>query len=214
MTAALGRSPAPTATSFDAVVDGTLCPFARKAALRPLPALEDGEPVAGYLARVAPLVRAWVGTADVDGTDGILTTLPVDRVGADPEALGPVLYALLEAVADPASMHNACLSEAAWRLSIAGEDVFVAVFTPAFGPDHSRHTPVDDKVYVLVQPDSSFHRRLPEDSGRLRETIRQQFADAGRGYEADISEAERYLPSADAGRPVPWWRASDRNGAP
>lgn len=192
-------------TSFGTVIGATLCPFARKAAIRDLPAVGPDEQIDAYLRRIAPLAREWVRDAETNETDGILAVLPACRVGTDPDDLAPMVAAWVDAVADHLATRDPYVGDVGWRLVVAGVDVFVALFTPAFGPDHSRSTPRGEHVYLLIQPDSSFHRWLPEDSVRLREKIRQQFADAGRAYDADLREAERYLPPADGRSPVPWW---------
>lgn len=201
-------------TSFDTVIGASLCPFARKASIRELPAVRPDERVDAYLRRIAPLAREWVRDAEAEETDGILAALPACRVGTNPDDLAPMLAAWVDAVADHPATRDPHVADVGWRLVVEAVEVFVALFTPAFGPDHSRSTPRGEHVYLLVQPDPSFHRWLPEDSDRLRENIRQQFADAGRAYDADLHEAERYLPTADGGSPVPWWRHGAEEGAP
>ncbi|MCX5195074.1 YqcI/YcgG family protein [Streptomyces sp. NBC_00249] len=192
---------------FEEIVESTLCPYAQTAVVRVLPPLGD-EPIDTYFRRIAPEIRRRVSSAEADGTDAVLTELPVERVGSRPQELAPVLGAWIREIADEGSE---CLPDtvpARWRLKVAGSDVFVAVFTPDFGRRHARYTPDTRHVYVMLQPDSSFHRRLPEDSGRVRRSIRRRFARAGRDYDTTCPEAERFLPPCGGEEPTAWWEYS------
>ncbi|MEU4179807.1 YqcI/YcgG family protein [Streptomyces sp. NPDC026589] len=189
---------------FEEIIESTLCPYARKAVVQVLPPLGD-EPVDAYFRRIAPEIRRCVGHAEADGTDAVVTELPVERVGRRPHELAPVLGAWIREMADEDSAYLPDTVHTRWRLKVAGSDVFVAVFTPDFDKRHARYTPDTGKVYIVLQPDSSFHHRLPDDSSRVRRSIRRRFARAGRAYDTTRPEAERFLPPRGDEDPAAWW---------
>ncbi|MFH9299158.1 YqcI/YcgG family protein [Streptomyces sp. NPDC017520] len=194
---------------FEEIIESTLCPYARKALVHVLPSLGD-EPVDAYFRRIAPEIHRRVGRAEADGTDAVVTELPVERVGSTPEELAPVLGAWIREIADGDSTYLPDTVHTRWRLKVAGSDVFVAVFTPDFGKRHARYTPDTGKVYIVLQPDSSFHHHLPDDSSRVRRSIRRRFARAGREYDTTRPEAERFLPPRADEEPAAWWEYSSK----
>ncbi|MGW9300035.1 YqcI/YcgG family protein [Streptomyces cyaneofuscatus] len=194
---------------FEEIIASTLCPYARKALVHVLPSLGD-EPVDAYFRRIAPETHRRVGRAEADGTDAVVTELPVERVGSTPEELAPVLGAWIREIADEDPAYLPDTVHKRWRLKVAGSDVFVAVFTPDFGRRHARYTPDTGKVYIVLQPDSSFHHRLPDDPSRVRRSIRRRFAGAGRAYDTTRPEAERFLPPRGDEEPAAWWEYSSK----
>ena len=80
--------------------------------------------------------------------------------------------------------------------------------TSASGTPGTRRTPA--RCTWLLQPDSSFHHRLPDDSSRVRRSIRRRFARAGRECDTTRPEAERFLPPRGDEEPAAWWEYSSK----
>lgn len=91
-----------------------------------------------------------------------------------------------------------------WRFRYHGSPLFVAVFSSCYPPSHRRHSP-DSTSYVLLQPESSFHRIPRARRGAVRESTKEAFARAGQHYWQDDAEAERYLPHPTGFDGVSWW---------
>ncbi|WP_181799607.1 YqcI/YcgG family protein [Kitasatospora acidiphila] len=194
------------------LIAGTQCPFAVRAQLRGAPEFNPRLSLRDNVEQsVAELVR-FTRDAATELLDGFVLAFPVRYVGADLPDLGRLTRTLVEVLmahdpVRPSRFHRAEVTGARWRLNFAGVDYFAPVFSPVYGSRHSRSTHgVTDTVFVLMQPDSSFHARLHPRGDRIRENIRSRFEQAECGYPLYQLEAHKFvLPHRVQDEPLRWY---------
>ncbi|MEU7756896.1 YqcI/YcgG family protein [Micromonospora sp. NPDC049101] len=190
----------------------TRCPFASGANLVAAPGYRGG-PIDDHLDRALADLTSFTGRAERDRLDAFVLRFPLTLVdAADLRGLGRLTHSLVRALlrgdpSQPRAVDPDLVQQPRWRLSYAGMDYFMAVFAPLYGSHHSRYTfGIADQVFVLLQPDSSFHLRLGRDPSRVRKSIRKRFARAGQSYDTHLLEAHKFvLPLAHGDPPVRWY---------
>ncbi|MFF8233491.1 YqcI/YcgG family protein [Streptomyces caelestis] len=203
------------------VVEGTACPFAAKARLRSAPDFDPARSLAQNVADSVPLLVDFSARAEGEGLDGFVYRFPAERVGSTVEDLGRLLRVLLQTLArhdpqEPRELDKDTVLAPGWRFSFAGLDYFVPVFAPVYGKHHSRHTyGLTEDVFVLMQPNSSFHTRLGARRDLVLRNIRSRFAEAGQSYPVHGVEAHKFvLPPAVDDEPVPWYDGQPLGNVP
>lgn len=194
------------------VVARTLCPFAVKARLRSAPAYNAAYSVRANLESSIDALTCFTEEAEREELDAFVYRFPVSVVGAEINQLARLVRTLVEVLLthDPVAPRRFVSWETLapqWRLSYAGVDYFAPVFSPIYRKGHSRYTyGVSDCVFVLMQPNSSFHARLGSRAGKIRKNIRARFADAGQAYSRFELEAQKFvLPLTMGDNPVNWY---------
>ncbi|ONI75253.1 hypothetical protein ALI144C_41720 [Actinosynnema sp. ALI-1.44] len=203
---------AQSARRFEPVVNHTYCPFATVARLWGAPDHDSSLTVADNVRAALDGVLRFTRAAQREVLDGFVFAFPSDQFGGTLARLGRLLRTVLGTLMasdprEPRVLNRGDVVREGWRFSFDGEDYFVPVFAPLYGQDHSRYTyGVDDTVFILLQPDSSFHARLGRDSGQIRKQIRQRFSDGLQSYSGTGElEAHRFLPALGDGTPAPAW---------
>lgn len=198
------------------VVRQTRCPYAPGAALVAAPARRPSEPLGCYLSRCVPDVVAFSEQAAADHLDALVFRFPAAETGRGLSALGRLALAMVTTLmaADPRGAQvpdRERILAPGWRLSFAGADYFMPVFAPLYSPRHSRHvSPALGQVFVLLQPNASFHRKLGRRGEQVRASIRHRFAAAGQRYDAGLLEAHKFvLPLRAGDPPVRWYDMAD-----
>lgn len=194
------------------LVAQTHCPFASTARLVAAPPYEPGETVTDHVVRSLPDVIDFARRAEPDALDAFVYRFPVDVVGEDLPALGRLVNTVVKTLmrsdpSDPREVDRAAVLQPRWRMSFAGIDCFLPVFAPLYPSGHSRHTfGIPGQVFILIQSDSSFHRRLGRNPDRIRRMIRARFAQAGQPYDHRQLEAHKFvLPLTADDPPVRWY---------
>ncbi|MFI9503647.1 YqcI/YcgG family protein [Nocardia sp. NPDC052566] len=194
------------------VVARTLCPFAVKAQLSSAPPYDEACSLRANLAESLDALTRFTERAETEQLDAFVYRFPVSAVGAEIGQLARLVRTLVEVLLtnDPVAPRRFVYWDALvpqWRLSYAGVDYFAPVFSPIYRKDHSRHTHgVSDSVFVLMQPNSSFHARLGNRAAKIRRNIRSRFADAGQEYSRFELEAHRFvLPLSTGDDAVKWY---------
>ena len=201
-----------TLESVAPVVAGTQCPFAVKARLRSAPAYEENRSLRANLEASVDALKQFTETAQTERLDAFVYRFPQSVVGDDIGRLARLVRTLVEVLlgrdpVDPRRLVRRDILAPRWRLSFAGVDYFAPVFSPIYGKEHSRYTyGVSDSVFVLMQPNSSFHARLGTRSAKIRGNIRSRFAEAGQQYPSPELEAHKFvLPLNPEDGPVNWY---------
>lgn len=197
---------------FEPIARRTYCPFATTAALWGASEYDLTVSTAENVRRsIEPLLR-FSRAARRETLDGFVYAFPVEHFGNTAAELSALLRVVIGTLMEhdprnPRTFNRDDVVRADWRFSFNGEDYFVPVFAPVYGQGHSRYTyEVSDTVFILLQPDSSFHSRLGADGGRIRKQIRQRFREGLQPYDTsnDI-EAHRFLLPIEDGSPAPAW---------
>ncbi|WP_329251640.1 YqcI/YcgG family protein [Streptomyces sp. NBC_01478] len=194
------------------IVAGTLCPFAVKARMRGAPAYDEGRSLRANLEASVPAFTCFTEDTRTEELDAFVYRFPRSAVGDDINRLARLVRTLVEVLlvhdpVDPRVPARRDILAARWRLSFAGVDYFAPVFSPVYGKEHSRYTyGVSDSVFVLMQPNSSFHTRLGSRATKIRGNIRSRFEEAGQPYPSTELEAHKFvLPLNPEDNPVNWY---------
>ena len=103
-----------------------------------------------------------------------------------------------------------------WQFSFNGTRFFITTFAPFYGSGHSRFSARQDSAFIYFQPEYSFdHHGVfagNPDRERLKERVRQAFANGGTEYSVILVkqpiEAYKYVKPLKVGDPpVEWWNA-------
>ncbi|WP_160311003.1 YqcI/YcgG family protein [Streptomyces sp. 150FB] len=194
------------------------CPFAISAhtvAARPR---REGEPLRDYFARSMDDVIAFSERAGKDSLDVLVYRMPAAEFGQDLTALGRLARTMVHTLmsADPRAprpLDRPAVLRPDWRLSFAGVDYFMPVFAPLYPAEHSRHTfGVRDQVFLFLQPNESFHRRLGRRPRQVRQAIRHRFEAAGQPYDSGVLEAHKFVLPMNSGEPpIPWYDMAEQS---
>ncbi|MER6274484.1 YqcI/YcgG family protein [Streptomyces sp900105755] len=201
---------------FTPISNRTYCPFAVTANLWGAPDYDRTLSVAEHVRASVGLLRHFTRAALRENLDGFIYAFPADLFGRDMGQLGDLLRTLVEALMQCDQVNSRPLQDEdflkeKWRFSFDGEDYFVPVFAPLYGPGHNRFTyEVRDQVFVVLQPDSSFHRRMGGKGGEIRTQIRQRFRDGFQPYDnSNETEPGRFLQSPNSHSKSPKWYQAD-----
>ncbi|MFD5539858.1 YqcI/YcgG family protein [Streptomyces sp. NPDC127079] len=208
---------APCLDAFRRVQENTACPFAPPARLWGAPTYDATQSVRENLRNCLPILSSFTRVAQREVLDGFVFAFPVQVFGGDVADLSRLLKTFISFLManDPAGPRTIVRDEVLspdWHFSFAGEDYFVNVLSPRYGNDHTRYTHgVRDYVFVVLQPDASFHARIPtERSEETRRNIREAFENIYQGYEHQNLEAHRFiLPASHADTSVAWYDAEE-----
>lgn len=194
------------------VVAQTQCPFAVKARFWEAPSFEPGLSVSQNVRASLGALTEFSRVAAERSLDAFVYRFPAEHVGMGLSGLSLLMRTFVECLMihdplHPRPFRRHDLRDVKWRLSFAGVDYFAPVFSPVYGRDHSRYTyGVTDSVFVLMQPNSSFHSRLGSRPHRIRDNIRTRFEKAGQPYPQGELEAHKFvLPHRDGDPPVEWY---------
>ncbi len=212
----LELSPAHAASvrSFEPVVNRSYCPFANKARLWGAQPYRPQLTLSGNIRRAAETLKAFTRVARREELDGFVIALPNILFGQSMDRLSLALRTVLttmraQDVQCSDILDRTSVTAKGWRFSFLGEDFFVPVFAPIYGQDHPRYTfQADDQIFVVFQPDSSFHSRMTTDKKKLRKEIKSRFREGFQPYTCEGRiEADRFLPSRYGGDVFePWYQ--------
>lgn len=208
---AAGRAHGDHVAAMRSILARTQCPFAAKARLWNAPALDRFRSVEENLRASLPALTRFTRVAEERRLDGFVYHFPVSYVGWSLEDLSRLVRVLVETLlegdpVDPRPFRRAEVLDPRWRLTFSGVDYFAPVFAPIYGPWHSRFTyGATDGVFVLLQPNSSFHDHLGREPKRVREGIRRRFDQAGQAYPQYELEAHKFVLPCDAEDEPPRW---------
>jgi hypothetical protein len=203
---------------FRRISERTYCPFAASARIWGAPDVDPSVSLPAYLSGSVRAFRMFARAAAREMLDGFVYAFPARGGFRTQGELSALLYDVLRTLRDHdpgESRPELCSAEVRdprWRFSWGGEHYFVPVFAPLYRPGHSRYTyDVPDMVFVLLQPDSSFHSRLTGDKELVRGSVRRRFAEGLQPYATDALEAHKFLPPTSPGGAAPdWFAAGDR----
>jgi hypothetical protein len=222
-TAGAGHNPpyVSAVKKFEKIARRTYCPYAPAARLWGAPDFDTAVTVEENVRRSIDTLVVFTRVARREGLDALVYAFPAEVSGGDVARLATLLRQVIATLmthdpANPRRLRAADVAAAGWRFSFADEDFFVPVFAPLYPQNHSRYTyEVSDTVFILLQPDSSFHSRLGTDGARIRKQIRRRFGEGFQPYGATREvEAQRFLPAPRAGSPAPsWWEVDPRADA-
>ncbi|MFJ4486062.1 YqcI/YcgG family protein [Streptomyces longwoodensis] len=208
---------APCLELFKKVKENSYCPFAPRSRLWGAPDYIPTESIRENLSSSIPFLTSFTRVAEREHLDGFLYAFPVGVFSSGVESLAPLTKTVLSFLTanDPSGPRVFSRDEVTrpdWHFKFDGEDFFVNVFSPCYGHKHSRYTHgVRNWIFVLLQPNSSFHFRIPrEQSDARRGQIRERFSDVYQGYEHQTLEAHRFvLPLSHSDDPIAWYDAPE-----
>jgi len=218
-----------TLKHFQAIKNGTECPFAKSAKLWGgcrVPTIESTleEQAEANVAALTEFVRR----SDAgDKLDGFCIELTDPKaLSGSPKEFGECVRRLLTALSDhdpagEAMMRKSYIASRGWRFRFSKADFFVTTFAPCYPPTSSRYAFGAGRAFLLLQPEASFARHdLPFDTAdtnwkapkTIRDKTRVAFREAGRDY--FIPKTTGYPPAEHIVKPlrddgtssVPWWR--------
>jgi len=198
----------PCLAAFEPIKQQSYCPFAKRANLWGARDFNPALGLAGNIRKSADLLSRFTRAAKREPLDGLVMAFPNPDLGGTIHALSDLLRTTLSTLieCDPNyanSLAQQPVHTDEWRFSFGNEDYFVPVFAPIYGPNHPRFThQVKGLVFLVFQPNSSFHRRLAGNKSNLRNEIRQKFSDGLQPYgQKETVEVERFLPRTSVGCP-------------
>ncbi len=154
-------------------------------------------------------ISAFVRAARTEQLDAYVFALPAELFGPNFDTTSETLARVLTSLSPPSAGggFSAAVEDDGWRFVIDDEPMFVPVFSPLYAHDHPRYTHRGtDLIFIVLQPDSSFHRQLSRGSGFSRAAIRQRFAARLQPYDSSAREADKYLPLPTGCAVSPWYR--------
>lgn len=197
---------------FLPVVKQTHCPFATGARLCEVRTKHGDESLSDYFSRTVHDVISFSERANSEELDALVYQIPTDDVETSLAGLGRLVGTLIRTLLrldpnGPQQFDRDTILQPEWRLRFAGTDYFMPVFAPLYPHGHSRHIyGLEDKVFMLLQPNESFHRKLGPQPAQVRKSIRGRFDAAGQSYDSDLLEAHKFvLPLESGGPPIPWY---------
>ncbi|WP_328499703.1 YqcI/YcgG family protein [Streptomyces sp. NBC_00457] len=201
---------------FAPIANRTYCPFAVTANLWGAPEYDRSLSVAEHIRSSVGLLHHFTRAALRENLDGFIYSFPADGFCQDMNQLGGLLRTVIETLmqcdqAKSRSLQEEDFLKDKWRFSFDGEDYFVPVFAPLYGPGHNRFTyEVRDRIFILLQPNSSFHRRMGGKGREIRGQIRQRFRDGFQPYDnSKEPEPGRFLQAEDGRAESPKWYQVD-----
>jgi NTP pyrophosphatase (non-canonical NTP hydrolase) len=208
-------STAPVLRRFRAIQERTQCPYAARARLLGAPEWSRRSFDAN-VSDIIPSLTLFTKAAVPERLDAFVIPGPAF---SSMEELADWFRRLLTELSryDPCeqAVMDAQVDRPGWQFAFNGQRLFVAVFSPLYGPEHPRHSA--DDTYLFMQAEESFDRKgvgsAYSRSSRIKDEIRQQFAAAGQPYQGDLQdhriEAPLYLlPRWDGDSAVRWWEAA------
>ncbi|MFJ8779770.1 YqcI/YcgG family protein [Streptomyces sp. NPDC102476] len=208
---------APCLDLFQKVKEGSECPFAARSRVWGAPSYVSTESIRENLSSSLPFLTSFTRVARREHLDGFLYAFPVGVFSSDISGLAPLTKTFISFLmsndpAEPRTFSRDDITRPGWNFTFDGEDFFVNVFSPCYGHEHSRYTHgARDSIFILLQPNSSFHSKIPRDqSENKRQQIRQAFHNVYQGYEHQALEAHRFvLPLVHSDPPVAWYDAQE-----
>jgi hypothetical protein len=208
---------APCLEAFRTVQENTACPFAPPARLWGAPNYDATQSVRENLRNALTMLASFTRVAQREVLDGFVFAFPVQIFGGDTTDLSRLLKTFISFLManDPMGPRTIARDEILspdWHFSFAGEDFFVNVLSPHYGNDHTRYTHgVRDHIFIVLQPDASFHARIPKERfAETRRNIREAFDNISQGYEHQNLEAHRFiLPASHSDTAVAWYDAEE-----
>ncbi|WP_078661329.1 YqcI/YcgG family protein [Streptomyces sp. NRRL B-24484] len=208
---------APCLDAFLRIKDRSQCIFASQSRIWGAPTYVPTESLQENLSSSLPFLTSFVRVAQREHLDGFLFAFPVGVFLGDIPSLSRLIKTLVVFLManDPAGPRPFSRDEATsegWHFSFDNEDFFINVFSPCYGYTHSRYTHgINDWIFVLLQPNSSFHHKMPRDRASANiQQIRDAFQNVYQGYEHQNLEAHRFvLPENHADPPVAWYDAPE-----
>lgn len=197
------------AAVFADVAARSACPYAGAACLWGSDQISTDESLEAFVHRHKPPVSAFIRAARRERLDAYVLALPVERCGQTFEHTARTLARVLQALSPELFDHDlftAPIDDDSWRFTVDGEPFFVPVFSPLYEQDHPRYTYKNTSLmFIVLQPDSSFHRHLGPDAKFNRQSIRHRFAAGLQPYESCKAEADKYLPYPPGHKSAPWY---------
>ncbi|MGI5376266.1 YqcI/YcgG family protein [Streptomyces sp. CA-251387] len=202
------------------------CLFSGVSRLWGAPDWDVDRSLAANVAELAPHLTRFAKAAPHEHLDGFVISVP-GVAGRAPGAatmsdLARWFRSLLQALTEADELPNNSLSEdvrrPGWQFLFHRQRMFVSVFSPLYEASHSRHS--SDHTFVMFQPEQSFTQHGvgcgQKSSPRIKERIRENFAQAGVPYSAELVdrrvEADLYLPERFPGdTEARWWSVDDRD---
>lgn len=201
---------------FAPIANRTYCPFAVTANLWGAPEYDPSLSVTEHVRSSVGLLHHFTRAALRETMDGFIYSFPASEFGQDMVQIGNLLRTLIETLmkcdeTEARTLREEDLLNDKWRFSFDGEDYFVPVFAPLYGPGHNRFTyEVRDRVFILLQPNSSFHRRMGSKGQDIRSQIRQRFRDGFQPYDNSKElEPGRFLQAEGSRSESPKWYRKD-----
>ncbi|QOV40262.1 YqcI/YcgG family protein [Streptomyces ferrugineus] len=202
------------------------CLFSPVSRLWGAPDWDVDKSLTANVAELAPHLTRFAKAAPHERLDGFVISVPgvADRApGAATMAdLAHWFRRLLQALTEVDELPNDSLSGdvrgPGWQFLFHRQRMFVSVFSPLYETSHSRHS--SDHTFVMFQPEQSFTAhgvgRGQKHSAEIKERIREEFAQAGVPYSAELVdrriEADLYLPERFPGdTETHWWSVDDRD---
>ncbi|WP_344460940.1 YqcI/YcgG family protein [Kitasatospora kazusensis] len=202
---------------FRKIQQSSACPFAENSRLWGAPSYESTQSIRENLRSSLPILASFTRVAQKEVLDGFLYAFPVGTFGDDIPSLCKlvktfVAFLMANDPVGPRTLSRDQILSPEWHFSFDGEDYFVNVFSPCYANDHTRYTHgVRDWIFLILQPDSSFHYRIPpERFDATRRLIREKFDNIYQEYEHQKLEAHRFiLPAAHSDPPIAWYDAEE-----
>ncbi|MFD4868862.1 YqcI/YcgG family protein [Streptomyces sp. NPDC058412] len=206
---------APCIDQFKRVQENSACPFALAARLWGAPPYESTQSVRENLISSLPILTSFTRVAQKEVLDGFLYAFPVNTFGSDIPNLCKLMktfvaFLMANDPANPRVFSRDDVLSPEWHFSYGGEDYFINVHSPHYSHDHTRYTHgVRDWIFVMLQPNSSFHSRITRERfEEARQNVRVAFDNIYQGYDHQPLEAHRFvLPDSYSDPPVAWYDA-------
>lgn len=197
------------AAMFADVAARSACPYAGSACLWGSDKIATDESLEAFVHRQKPSLSTFIRAARLERLDAYVLALPTERYGQALEHTTQTLARVLQALNPELFDHDlltAPIDDDSWRFTIDGEPFFVPVFSPLYEQDHPRYTSKNTSLlFIVLQPDSSFHRHLGPDAKFNRQSIRHRFAAGLQPYQSGKVEADKYLPYPPGHESPPWY---------
>jgi YqcI/YcgG family len=201
---------------FVAVINTTLCPYARTAHVMYGSSWVEGLTFHDNLAKNIAELSHFCRIAFQARLHGFVLEALVGEKACSMTGTLEVMRSVMRGLASAdesalQSLEADSIETPSWQFSFRGIELFTSVFSPCYPAWHTKHLPNKLSVVIFFQPDFSFDFcRIDRRNKAAKEAIRKRFAESGRPYDWHLIErrieAHIYVSPLHLGDPpVMWW---------
>ncbi|WP_003612111.1 MULTISPECIES: YqcI/YcgG family protein [Methylosinus] len=206
--------------AFSKLQGSTLCPFAAKAEIEYGPPWCEELGFDDNIIANARRLAAHIAEGRLRRTKGFVSQINLcDAVDFESTVVLFRRFVFGLAIHDVSCKQSLTrdLGAVGWSLMFAEEPIFLNLFAPCYPRAHSKHIENDGNLYVFIQPEYTFDFcEINRTKVKLKEQIRERFAEAGMPYDSSTIDTRRkalsfVFPVHHGDPPIRWWESTLSN---
>lgn len=210
----------PVSERFNKIKLSTHCPFAERSKIWTADEWKNDLSFEENMTTVAIRLKDFTEKSFDQKLDGFVIEIHGEDYSRNLPSLCHTLKSTLISLSksDPMgknSMDNEIM-DVNWQFEFNNERLFLITFAPFYQESHPRFSPIQNSIFIFLQPESSFDFNIAPPPGdpkviKLKAKIRSDFENNGQSYDHGIAdlpyEALKYIKPLNIGDdPVYWWR--------